>query len=301
MESIEHIIHDWKEKVIDFNLFRKKLLTHLDIKEDVMLLIEENYITLNDVSERLKNDRDVVLKAISKHSDNILYANKKFLGDKPLVLAAMKKAGENCSKIFEKLSTSLKNDDELVHMGLKYAPECLIYLTEKYSNNKELLMKLKVNRLEGYSDRLKNDRDVVLMTVKLDGLNLKHASKELQDDYEIVLAAVRNDGRALEFASLRLRSDKKIVKSAIHNNIAAVYCMSEEARDNKNIMLYILKKDGQYFHLASHKLRKDFKVIRTALTNTVEGFVIPFLCKDIANNMGYGSAIEHFTPKPKKK
>jgi uncharacterized pyridoxamine 5'-phosphate oxidase family protein len=301
METIDNIIQDWKNRVIDFNLFKKKLSTHLDIKDDVLVLIDENYISLNDVSERLKNDRDVVLKAISKHGDNILFANKKFLADKVVVLAAMKKTGERCNHIFEKISTALKNDDELVNMTLKNSPECLIHLTEKYSDNKELLLKLKVSMLEGYSDRLKNDHDVVLMTVKRNGFNLKHASKELQDNYDIVLAAVNKNGKALEFASSRLRSDKRIVKKAINNDPMAVYYMSEDARDNKSIILYILKKDGQYFHLASDKLKRDFEVIRTALLHTVEGFVIPFLCPDILEHMGYGDALYNFMPKHKKK
>lgn len=300
MESIESIIRDWRDKVIDFNLFKKKMSLHLDIKEDVLKLIDKNYISLNDVSDRLKNDRDVVLKAISKNGDNLLFANKKFLADKEVVLIAMKKTGERCNHIFEKISTALKNDDELVHMALKYSPECLVHLTEKYSDNKELLINLKVWRLEGYSDRLRNDRDIVLMTVKFNGLNLKYASRDLQDDYEIVLASVKNEGKALEFASSRLRSDKKIVKCAIKNDCAAVYYMSEDARNNKEIILYVLEKDGQYFHLASDTLKKDFKVIRTALMHTVEGFVIPFLCPDILEHMGYGASIDHFIHKKKK-
>jgi hypothetical protein len=300
MESIESIIRDWRDKIIDFNLFKKKMSLHLDIKEDVLKLIDKNYISLNDVSDRLKTDRDVVLKAISKNGDNLLFANKKFLADKEMVLIAMKKTSGRCSHIFEKISTALKNDDELVHMALKHCPECLIHLTEKYSDNKNLLLSLKVSKLEGYSDRLRNDREVVLMTVKCDGTNLKYASKELQDDAEVVLAAVKNDGKALEFASLRLKNDKKIVKSAIKNECAAVYYLSDEARDNKDIILYILEKDGQYFHLASERLKKDFKVIRTALMHTVEGFVLPFLCPDILEHMGYGDSIDYFIHKKKK-
>lgn len=299
MESIESIIKDWRDKIIDFNLFKKKLSMHLDIKEDVLKLIDKNYISLNDVSDRLKNDRDVVLKAIFKNGDNILFANKKFLADKEVVLVAMKKTGEHCNHIFEKISTALKNDDELVHMALKYSPECLINLTEKYSDNKELLLSLKASHLDGYSDRLRNDRDVVLMTVKLNGLNLKYASRDLQDDYDVVLAAVKNDGKALEFASSRLKSDKKIVKCAIKNDCAAVYHMSEAARNNKEIIISVLEKDGQYFHLASDTLKKDFKVIRTALLHTVEGFVIPFLCPDILDHIGYGNPIDHFIQKKK--
>lgn len=297
MDSIESVIKDWNDKTIDFNLFRKKIALHLDIKDDVLKLIDKNYISLNDVSDRLKADRDVVLKAISQNGDNLLFANKKFLADREIVLAAMKKTGYLSNNIFEKLSTVLKNDDEIVHMTLKHSPECLVHLTEKYSNNKELLLRLKVWQLEGYSDRLKNDRDVVLMTVKANGLNLKYASKEMQDDYEVVLTAVKNHGKSLEFASSRLRNDKKVIKTAIKNNITAVYYMAEEAKDNKQIILSILQKDGQYFHLASERLRKDFKVIRTALAHSVDGLVIPFLCHDILEHMGYGNPIDHFMPK----
>lgn len=112
---------------------------------------------------------------------------------------------------------------------------------------------------------------------------------------------MNKNGKALEFASARLRSDKRIVKKAVSNDPTAVYYMSEDARDNKSIILYILKKDGQYFHLASDKLRRDFEVIRTALLHTVERFVIPFLCPDILEHVGWGDALYNFMPKHKKK
>lgn len=51
METIDNIIQDWKNRVIDFNIFKKKLSTHLDIKDDVLVPIDENYISLNDVTD----------------------------------------------------------------------------------------------------------------------------------------------------------------------------------------------------------------------------------------------------------
>jgi len=46
-------------------------------------------------------------------------------------------------------------------------------------------------------------------------LALEYASEKLKDDKEIVLEAVKQDGLALEYASEKLKDDKEIVLEAI--------------------------------------------------------------------------------------
>ncbi len=46
METIGNIIQDWKNRVIDFNLFKKKLSTHLDIIRTALLHTVEGFLTV---------------------------------------------------------------------------------------------------------------------------------------------------------------------------------------------------------------------------------------------------------------
>ena len=55
------------------------------------------------------------------------------------------------------------------------------------------------------SERLLDDRDVVMAAVQQNGLALGWASERLRDDPAVVRAAVRQNGDAVRYASERLR------------------------------------------------------------------------------------------------
>ena len=56
----------------------------------------------------------------------------------------------------------------------------------------------------------KNDKNVIMTFVKLNGYILKYVSKKLKNDNDVVLQAVKNLGNSLKFANSRLLSNKKI-------------------------------------------------------------------------------------------
>lgn len=304
MESINSLIQSGKNihSNEERDKFKTSITPFLNNKEYVLNLLENGLVSLYDVSETLKNDRDVVFTAVKKHGWELKYANPSFFNDKEIVLAALKK-GKNCyEEIIGLASVKLKNDDEVALTALKNSVYCLKLLPSKYSDNKELIMKMKLYDLVGVSERLRNDKEVVLMSVSLVGENLEFASKELQDDKEVVLAAVKNSAchTAMSFASERLRGDVDVAKAAIRNFWGAVHDLSKEGKNNKEIMLYVLKKDGSYFNVASEALRKDNEVIFTALTNTADSCVIPYLDKNIQKELGTQKPIDFFANKMKE-
>ena len=65
------------------------------------------------------------------------------------------------------------------------------------------------------SERLKNDKEVVLAAVKRSGAALEYASEELRDDREMVLSAVYSDWGCLKWvASQRLQQDEELLEFA---------------------------------------------------------------------------------------
>jgi len=68
----------------------------------------------------------------------------------------------------------------------------------------------------------KDNFQVVLTAVEIDGEALFHAHKSLQANYEIVLAAVNQNGLALEFAHEDLKNNFTIVKTAINSDLDAL-------------------------------------------------------------------------------
>lgn len=284
----------------DYENLNKAIAPHLNNKEELILLLENNLTSLYYANKTFASDRDVVIAAVKKSGLEMSYVDAKFYDDKDIVLLALKTG--QVSEIMKLVSPRLKDDDDVALLALKKDVFSLKYLSHKYQDNKELILSKKLFDLEGVSERLKADREVVLMSVSLVGENLKYASSKLQDDAEIVLNAVKNSAceTAFKYASERLRGNETIAKAAIKNFWDACQYLSPEGRNNKEIMLYVLKKDGSYFNLASDALKRDKKVILTALMNTLEGNVINYLDKDIQLALGTQNPIEYFDNKKLK-
>ena len=69
--------------------------------------------------------------------------------------------------------------------------------------------------LQFISERLKNNREVVIAAVKGDGTALQFALEQFQDDRKIVLIAVKSDYLAIEYASKRLKDDDTLFEEVI--------------------------------------------------------------------------------------
>lgn len=63
---------------------------------------------------------------------------------------------------------------------------------------------------------LRDDRDLVLTAVRLNGLQLEHASDRLRADPDIVRAAIFQDRRALPLAAPALREEEGLVRLVLH-------------------------------------------------------------------------------------
>jgi hypothetical protein len=97
--------------------------------------------------------------------------------------------------------------------------------------------------LEYASDRIKNDREVILNAVKHNGKALCFASEQMKNDRDIVITAVQNCGFALRHASKNLRADKDVVLAAMKEDTRAFVYADETLKTDKDILLAKNMKD----------------------------------------------------------
>ena len=75
------------------------------------------------------------------------------------------------------------------------------------SENSRNLWFDKINKgcaLEYAPKSVRDDKDLVLASVRKDGMNLAFASDRLRDDIEVVATAIKQNFEAIKFASLRI-------------------------------------------------------------------------------------------------
>ena len=159
-------------------------------KEFVLKAIKMSAAFLEYASDRLKDDEDLVLYAVNQYGESFQFASDRLKDDRNFVLKTI-----NCDSISSK-GASFK------------------YASERLKNDKELAIVCVTQRgqLDSVIDKFKDDKDVVLAAVKVNGMALRNASKRLKDDEDIVKEAINNKVDAIKYASKRLQNDEKILK-----------------------------------------------------------------------------------------
>ena len=124
---------------------------------------------------------------------------------------------------------ALREDKEITLKVVKKIGTFLEYASERLKNDREVVMTAITSEAEGLispweilngkallfaSDELRSDREFMIEVLQKNPNALEYATDELKNDKEVVLKAVKNNGVALEFASERLRDDKEIIIEA---------------------------------------------------------------------------------------
>ena len=167
-------------------------------------------------TDDLRNDTEIVLKAVQTDGMALRWASPPFRGDKRVVMEAVKQNGF----ALDYASEELKRDTDLIQEAIKHG-------LNKYD--------LPDASLAAIAD----DFDMVLQLVKIDGLMLQAASSRLQSDKRVVTEAVKQNGLALEYASLALKADKDVVRAAVMQDGQALRYHERARRSDNNALQYM--------------------------------------------------------------
>jgi hypothetical protein len=189
-------------------LYIHKTPKYTDALKDKNLMINLIYIHpdiyLKDYN-RFKDDRGVVLVAVSGNGAILIEVSSKFQDDKLVVTDAVR----NYPGAIAYASERLKNDPAFIIDLYKKTDVSYQALPTDIRNNEDVviaMIKRDAGRFQFVSYELKGNKRVALEAVKLDGLNLSYVSTMLKYDKTIVEEAIKNDPRSIKFASPKLQT-----------------------------------------------------------------------------------------------
>mmetsp|Transcript_4610 Transcript_4610/g.17401 ORF Transcript_4610/g.17401 Transcript_4610/m.17401 type:complete len:585 (-) Transcript_4610:147-1901(-) len=139
-----------------------------------------------------------------------------------------------------------------------------------FSFDKELVllsMKRNALNLQWASEKLRNDPLVVRYAVSLEGAALRYASRDLRGDRETVLIALREMGMALQYATHELRSDRELVIAAVRMHPKALRYASRDLLSDPDVLLAAGSSVfGEYL---PQMLSESRKFIRLAISRNI--------------------------------
>ena len=238
---------------------------------------------LQHFSERIRSDRNLMLQ-LCAHPDNasgLTYVRGNLRNDKSFMLEAIK---TSCSNHSHDCDATVRNSEENLLCGNMDND-----ISGRCCGSTQLLRYT--------SQRLQNDREVVLAAVQKNGLNLKYASYSLRRDFEIVTAAINENGGAFRYClpgqvKDRILSDRNLILNCIikgapnHNTLRT--CLDRFKADQEVLLAIVAsgiewsllplnfqsckefakrairRNPNSYLNL-SEALRKDFEIASTVI------------------------------------
>lgn len=186
-------------------------------------IINGTYVKMDSVSDRLRDEDNIVSEYIKVCASNMLYASDRLRDDKEFILDMMRiNPG-----VYVYASDKIRNDLEILIRALRYSPGLILKESEEVRNNPKIV------------------------TIALSG-NFKIISKlrtNLKDDSDFMYNLIKSRPSMFRYASDRLRRDRDFILRAVDRDCEIVKYMDESSLDedmswriisrNSNTMRYL--------------------------------------------------------------
>ncbi|MBA3721976.1 MAG: DUF4116 domain-containing protein [Parachlamydiaceae bacterium] len=272
---------------------------------------------LEFVHESLRNNKYVVLEALSKDPSQIKFASPMLLCDKKFILDTIRALYCNYNRRLilplDLVDEKLWQEEDFVKGVCRYYPSkitaaktlekkasfvstvvmvngmCLKYVARAFREDRAIALNA-MSRLETISvvhPKFLEDRDFLKEALTKDGLVFEHMSL-YQDDEELLRVAVQQDGYALEWASARLQGNREIVDIAVHANSGSFRYASDELKRDVDFILSILNDEEKieeiecFIRHISPEVLKNYEFALEAVRKS--GEIFKYLSDELKND-----------------
>ncbi|CAB9527223.1 expressed unknown protein [Seminavis robusta] len=244
-------------------------------REFMLKAVKANCQVLTCASKELKDDEEIVTEALKRderrgYSGGLLYCVSKRLQDSiPVVLEALK----TNSRALESASERLKSHKPTVLFAVTHGWDNLWKASASLKDDYDVVLAA-VTSKRGYghndalrcaSPRLRDFEDIVRASTIREPSSLAHASDRLKDKKDMLLEVLVFSGDALQHASTRLQNDKVVVLRAVQKSGKALRWASETLKDDRDVVLTALMQDCLSLEFASDRLKATKEVVMVAL------------------------------------
>ena len=167
------------------------------------------------ISDELKKDKEFMEKTLKYNLNFLYFFPEQLLNNRDYIKELIIGRGEIIKPLNLRTSNKYKDDKEI-------ALNALSYPTEEY---KEDPIYANYGGLDSFSDRLKDDKDVVLASVRIKPASFKFASDRLKNDKDFIRECIQTinkynyermvetskDIEIMHYASQNLKEDKEFI------------------------------------------------------------------------------------------
>ncbi|WP_422137808.1 DUF4116 domain-containing protein [Endozoicomonas sp. ALC020] len=147
---------------------------------------------LKYASQRIRNDKDLALAAISSNPYNLIHLSEELKSDNEVVLAAVTQEGYQ----LRYASPKPQDNEEVVMAAIKNYPAALRYASE----------------------RIRSDKNIIKTLVAINFNILRYANKTLLKDRDYMLDLIEQDSDVFNFVAFEFEDGEDFIEAAIQRN-----------------------------------------------------------------------------------
>ena len=207
-------------------------------------------ISPKDVPDSIRNNKDVIEELLQQTPDGLRFASRELRRDKQFItdmtekykidvsrdtLIKDREVALNLTKTesvrLDQLPESLQTNREFVLNVVRLNGEQLKYASDEMRDDFEVaLMAAQQGKLEGCSDRLRNDPYLVSKALEADPYSIVFASADIRDNEAFGLLAVRAKPNTVAVLSERLRNSVDIAQAVVETDPSCTEFLGQETR-----------------------------------------------------------------------
>ena len=215
-------------------------------------------------------DKTLVMAAVANNGLDVKYAHPSLRDDLEVMMRAIRQNG----LALRYASERLKDNRKLVRVAVMQEPMALQFASQKRRDDKTILtigvqrpsrIYPSVNVLQFASERLKKDRDTILLAVKQRPDTLKIADPRFRDDPAVIRIA------GMRYAGEKLANNRQFVLNQINKRpddcSETLTYIGEQLSQDRDFIVRVLKKPAckHAFNVLPLKFRSDRRLATIAI------------------------------------
>lgn len=240
-----------------------------------------DFKALRAAPKALRDDPEVVLRAIKVGPRAMAFASPRLQGDEHFVRAA----GCISADVLQFVAPELRSNREVVLdivRSCAYSSNALTALQHakrEVTNDKDVCLEAVRRYPPAYAfvgKDVRTDVDIMVAATQGNGgwKNLREGPEEMKSNPTVVMYCVRDDWRALRFATLEVQADADIALEALRQSWQALSHAAPSLREDKRFMLAAVAVQPFALRFADDALRADEEVVLAACQGN--GYALQF-------------------------
>jgi hypothetical protein len=256
-----------KKKYIDYEILLNMYSHFKNDKEIILKLLKKTFFDVNTLYEiyyNFQNDKEIILALLEINNyHNFNFKLKMSIDNINIILKYVEKNGIKYINIPE----IFKENIDILLESIKTYPLAILHTSINIKNDKNNIIKIfncinankllkrKYKILKYLSNELRNDEEIVYLSIINNIHNFKYANKELQNNKDFILKIIKYNGLVLQYASKKIKNDKEIVLEAFKNNKYSLNYASKKLKYNKQFLIDYYKNYDIYLYLYYYNLK----------------------------------------------